>query len=245
MKTMFDDGQVTLYLGDWREASMPAVDLVVTDPPYGTTSLAWDAWPDGWPTLAPSASMWCFGSMRMFMDRAKEFADGGWQQSQDIVWEKHNGSSFHADRFRRVHEHAIHFYRGAWSDVFRSPQYTNTATKKTVRSKKRPVHMGHIERTAYESYDGGPKLATSVIFAASMHGKAIHPTEKPVDILLPLLRYGCAPGGLVADLFAGSGSTLVAARIAGMRAIGFEAREEYAERAARRLQQGELFGATA
>ena len=60
------DGQVELYLGDMREV-LPALnlqaDLVVADPPYQSTSLDWDRWPDGWPTLAATvaSSMWCFG----------------------------------------------------------------------------------------------------------------------------------------------------------------------------------------
>ncbi|MCO4245795.1 site-specific DNA-methyltransferase, partial [Acidovorax facilis] len=58
--------------------------------------------------------MWCFGSTRMFMERAADFE--GWHLSQDIVWEKHNGSNAFADRFRRIHELALHFYRGNWRD---------------------------------------------------------------------------------------------------------------------------------
>ncbi len=242
MKPYFDDGCVTLYLADSLQVALPRADVIVTDPPYGVTSLEWDRWPDGWPAKAPGVSMWCFGSMRMFMDRAAEFESAGWQQSHDIVWEKHNGSGFHNDRFRRVHEHAIHFYRGEWADIYREPQYTNTTTKRTVRSKSRPTQFGKAEsRTFYETVDGGPVLATSVMYAASMHGKALHPTEKPVEILVPLIKYACPPKGVVLDMFAGSGATLAAARIAGRRAIGFEVNEKYAERAARRLAQGELF----
>ncbi len=244
MKPYFSDDQVTLYLANSLEVTLPRVDLIVTDPPYGVTSLDWDRWPGGWPSSAASAanSMWCFGSMRMFMEWALEFENGRWQQSHDIVWEKHNGSGFHNDRFRRVHEHAVHFYRGAWSEVYREPQFTPTATKKTVRSKQRPTQFGEASSVrSYRTDDGGPQLATSVMFAASMHGTALHPTEKPVAILAPLIRYGCPPGGTVLDMFAGSGSTLVAARMEGRRAIGFEVNEKYAERAARRLSQGELF----
>lgn len=241
MKPYFDDGCVTLYLADSLQVELPCADVIVTDPPYGVTSLEWDRWPEGWLEKTLGASMWCFGSMRMFMERSGEFEAAGWQQSHDIVWEKHNGSGFHADRFRRVHEHAIHFYRGAWADIYREPQYTNTASKKTVLSKRRPTHTGSIERTPYRTLDGGPQLVTSVFFVPSMHGKALHPTEKPVDVLVPLIRYGCPPSGVVLDMFAGSGSTLAAARMAGRRAIGFEVNEKYAERAARRLAQGELF----
>jgi site-specific DNA-methyltransferase (adenine-specific) len=73
-----------------------------------------------------------------------------------------------------------------------------------------------------------------------MHGRALHPTEKPIGILDPLIRYACPTGGLVLDPFAGSGSTLDAARQAGRRAIGIEGDEKYAEAAAKRLSQSVL-----
>ena len=80
----------------------------------------------------------------------------------------------------------------------------------------------------------------SIIFARSMHGKAINETEKPVPLLEPLISYGCPPGGTVLDLFAGSGSTLAAARNLGRKGVGYELREEQAEATARRLSQGVL-----
>ncbi len=81
----------------------------------------------------------------------------------------------------------------------------------------------------------------------SMQGRAIHPTEKPVELLDPLIRYGCPPGGLVVDMFGGSASTGAAARAAGRRALIFEGSEEHCEKAARRLaapQQTELINVT-
>ena len=242
MKPYYQDESATLYHGDWREL-IPAdfrADLILTDPPYGETSLEWDRWPDGWPALAArhADSMWCFGSMRMFLDRRDEFAD--WRLSQDVVWEKHNGSGFHADRFRRIHEHATHWYRGDWSGIHHDPPVTNDATARTVRSKRRPAHTGHIERTPYVSVDGGPRLMGSVLYAPSMHGRAINETEKPVPLLEPLIQYACPPSGLVLDFHAGSCSTLVAARNLGRRAVGYEVRESQCEEAAKRLAQGVL-----
>jgi site-specific DNA-methyltransferase (adenine-specific) len=245
----FDDGQVALYLGDCREVVPDlglTADLVCTDPPYGETSLKWDRWVDEWVELAAtvSSSMWCFGSMRMYLEHGAEFTAAGWKFAQDIVWEKHNGSGFQADRFKRVHEHALHWYLGEWRDQHREVQTTQDATARTVRTKGRPPQLGDLKRIAYVSDDGGPRLMRSVLQVRSMHGRAIAPTEKPVGILEPLIRYSCPPGGLVVDLFAGSGSTLEAARQCGCRAVGIEADEAQLEKAANRLSQGVLdFGA--
>lgn len=242
----YADETVTVWHGDMRviiPTELQPIDLIVADPPYGETSLEWDRWPAGWLDTArrASRSLWCFGSMRTFGVHWPEFLDADWIYSQDIVWEKHNGSGFHADRFRRVHEHITFWYHGRWLDLHHEVPTTPNAAAKTVRRKLRPAHMGDIQRGAYQSVDGGPLLMRSVIPVRSMHGRAIHPTEKPVALLDPLIRYACPPGGTVLDPFAGSGATAVAARQAGRRAVLIEADERYCEAIGKRLQQRELF----
>ena len=240
----YADESVTLYHGDFREV-LPELDLqpdlVIADPPYGETSLEWDRWPDGWPSVVANhaRSMWCFGSMRMFLERRDEFSD--WSMSQDLVWEKHNGSSLHSDRFKRVHENAIHWYRGPWADIHHDTPTTPDAVARAVRKKARPAQwIGATGENIYRSEDGGPRLARSVLYARSMHGRAINETEKPVEFLEYLLRYGAPRGGLIVDVFAGSASTGVAARHLGMKAVLFEKRKSQCEAAARRLDQGVL-----
>jgi site-specific DNA-methyltransferase (adenine-specific) len=178
--------------------------------------------------------------MRFFMELMRTGESCRWSHAQEIVWEKHNGSGFHADRFKRVHELAVQFYRGEWAEIFKAPVMTPDATARTVRRKQRPPHMGIIGDGPYRSEDGGPRLMRSVIYARSCHGEAEHPTQKPTAIISPLLQYSVPPGGSVADPFAGSGSTLVAAKLAGCRAIGIEIDEACCEIAARRLSQGVL-----
>ena len=240
MKPYYEDGSVTIWHCDWREAPDFRGDLIIADPPYGETSLPWDRWPRDWPDLAYGVApqMWCFGSFRSLVTRWQEFSQ--WTFAQEIVWEKHNGSSFHADRFRRIHELAAHFYQGTWSDLYLAPVTTPDATARTVRRKGRPAHMGHIEATPYKSEDGGPRLQRSVIYARSCHGRAENETQKPEAIVEPLVAYSCPLGGTVVSLFMGSGTDLVVAKSLGRKAIGFDVREDQCEIAAKRCSQGVL-----
>ncbi|MET9813197.1 site-specific DNA-methyltransferase [Streptomyces sp. NPDC006355] len=256
------DAGIALYHGDMREI-LPALDLqadlIVADPPYAETSHLWDRWPHGWleTAAAHGSSMWCFGSQRMFFDHLAEYQTAGWKMSQDIVgrdedepilgevtavWEKNVGSGRATDRFRRVHEHAIHWYRGQWRNVhheaIRVPVPPTLSDRPlvlgtTVRKRSYSQHTGEYGESQW--VDDGTRLMTSVIKAKNLRGLALHPTEKPVSLLDPLIRYACLPGGLVVDPFAGSGSTLDAARQTGRRAIGIEAHEDYCEAAVRRL----------
>ena len=222
-----------------RELPGRVADCIVTDPPYGETSLAWDKRLAGWPSAAAAAlkltgSMWVFGSLRSHLMTAGEF--GGWSLAQDIVWEKHNGSNFHADRFRRVHEIAAHYYLGAWSDVYNQTPHTSDAVAKVMRRKERPAHMGVIEGSTYVSHDGGPRIMRSVIYCRSEHGRAEHPTQKPTALLEHLIECSCPPGGMVLDPFCGSGSVGVAARRSGRSFIGIELNPEYVAMTERRLR---------
>lgn len=235
--------------GDCRRALQKygPFDLLIADPPYGETSLEWDRKVAGWLEVAhgmlkPSGCLWVFGSMRSFIGIGPEIARTGFRIAQDIVWEKHNGSTFLKDRFRRVHENALQLYRrdAAWSEVYNDPQKTLDATKRVVRRKHRPPHMNHVgdEGAAYFSVDGGPRLMRSVIRMRSAHGRAIHRTEKPVDLLEILIRTSCPPGGVVGDMFAGSGAAGEAAVNCGRNYIGTEIDGAMAKKARARISRG-------
>jgi site-specific DNA-methyltransferase (adenine-specific) len=66
-------------------------------------------------------------------------------------------------------------------------------------------------------------------------GNKLHPTQKPVASLVPLIDAFCPPGGIVLDPFCGSGSTLVAAKGRGRRYLGIELDAEHHDTASQRL----------
>ena len=240
-RIVYEDDLVQLWHGDYRDhldmIGPGSVDAVITDPPYGETSLKWDRWPIGWVdhVATLTSSLWCFGSFRMFHEHASDFE--AWKFSQDIIWEKHNGSGFHADRFKRVHESATLWYRGDWEDIHHVTPTTADAVKRATRRKLRPAHTGQIERGHFTSEDGGPRLMRSVQFVRSEHGRAVHPTQKPLGIVSPLIEYSVPRGGLVVDPFGGSYTTALAARMSGRRCIAFEAIESHALAGVRRFEQ--------
>lgn len=65
----------------------------------------------------------------------------------------------------------------------------------------------------------------------------VHPTEKPVGLLANLITSVTKPGDLILDPFAGSGSTLVAAKKTGRRYIGVELDDEHFQTAQRRTEE--------
>jgi site-specific DNA-methyltransferase (adenine-specific) len=224
-----------------RQLADQSVDCVVTDPPYGDTSLAWDRLHLGWlpeirRVLKRTGSMWVFGSLK-----SHKLTDySGWTIAQDVIWEKHNGSNAANDRLRRVHEIAVHLYRSdaEWREVYNRPLYTNDARARVVRRKKRPPQWGELGEATYRSEDGGPRLMRSVMFYRSCHGEAVHPTQKPVAVMAPLIEMSCPPGGLVLDPFIGSGTTAQAAAQLGRSCIGIEIDPEYAAMARNTVAPG-------
>lgn len=110
--------------------------------------------------------------------------------------------------------------------------------RKTYSSKRRFFSYQHEQ--AYLLAKGRPPLPKQPladVMDMPYSGNKLHPTQKPVEALAPLVRSFTLPGELVLDPFAGSGSSCAAALLAGRRYVGIELDEEYLHHAVARLER--------
>jgi site-specific DNA-methyltransferase (adenine-specific) len=89
-------------------------------------------------------------------------------------------------------------------------------------------------------WNGGGRQACWTYGTASGHDRPDHPCPKPEQLMVHLVSDFSDGNDTVLDPFMGSGTTLVAAKRLGRKAIGIEIEEKYAEIAAKRLSQGAL-----
>lgn len=229
---------VTLYHGDMRHiAPTLTADAVITDPPYGETALPWDRWPTDWPIIAALIvqTMWCFGTLRLFLRHRDQFQAAGWKLSQDLVWAKPRATNMRADRFARTHELIALWYRGPWTHQHTDPPRELWHGAR-VTSGISGGTMPHWNREPNQAWtDDGTRIHRTVIEAPSVRNG--FPAEKPVRVLEPPIRYSTRPGDTILDPFAGSGSTADACRALGRTCILIEQDEMACERIARRLTQ--------
>jgi adenine-specific DNA-methyltransferase len=124
----------------------------------------------------------------------------------------------------------------AWRDAgFRIAGHLTFIKK--YASRKRFLAYRH--ENAYLLAKGSPSLPAQPIADViewQYSGNKLHPTQKPVSALRPLVQSFSQPGDLVLDPFCGSGSTLLATKIEGRDYAGIELDPGYFETARARLQ---------
>jgi site-specific DNA-methyltransferase (adenine-specific) len=222
MNPYYADDMVTLYHGDCREITeWLAADVLVTDPPYG---IAWDR------KKTPGAkNSWHNPGIANDGDTsARDRALQAWGAERPaIVF----GSLKHPCVDSRM------------VLIFRKPSATASGLFGAFlpwRKDWEPIYVLGRNWPKQPSIRSSV-VATRALSAGGYRGYASqyrHPHTKPLDVMEQLVD--ACPPGVIADPFAGSGSTLVAARNLGRRAIGVEIEERYCEIAARRLAQQPL-----
>ena len=224
MKPYYEDDAVTIYHGDCRDIlpALEPVDLVLTDPPYGTAGRDGSVHREGTATMgdrasrdtynwatkhdaaalfqvtSPETHCYVFTDWRKSKDVQIAYELAGWELRSLIVWNKGSGMG---EFWRSSHEFVLFL------------------------TKEHPRPLEH----------GGCMNVISVPFVPP--GQRLHPTEKPVQVISKLIEASSKENQTILDPFMGSGTTLRAAKNLGRKAIGIEIEERYCEIAALRMVQ--------
>ena len=216
----YADDLVTLWLGDCREEpEWLHADVLVTDPPYGR------AWRQG-----DTATRRGWRSDRH--EGIVNDDDTGIRDAALAAWGASRPSLIFGDLLLSPPPGA--------KQVLIYDKGTSAGFTGALGGFRRNAEAVYLMGSGWPSGLGGRSglLATGASAGGNLTRRYGHPHAKPVDVMETLIA--ACPPGTIADPFAGSGSTLVAARNLGRRAIGVEIDEAYCEKAARRLSQGVL-----
>lgn len=117
------------------------------------------------------------------------------------------------------------------ADAFYSPYFNVSPPELSKKASKRDRNSDWKgdEITLEMRQAGALKGRNDGSLGTVTFNRNVHPTVKPTDLMAWLVRLVTPPGGVVLDPFAGSGSTLVAAKREGFQFIGIEREAEYVE----------------
>ena len=219
MKPYYEAAGITIYHGDCREvlqtiprvwASHPGIprhDVLLTDPPYGIEYESGSDRTEGF-------------SRSIVGDKDTSLRDsviGWWGDGPALVFGSWKAQRPTGTRMILVWDQGGALGMGAL-DLPWKPSWQEV----------------YVLGRGFTGRRDGAVLRCPPVQSMASNGR-VHPHEKPLQLLTKLLAK-CPPGAVL-DPFMGSGTTLVAAKDLGRRAIGIEIEERYCEIAARRLSQ--------
>jgi predicted methyltransferase len=221
-----------------------SVDMVLTDPPYGTTACKWDS-------VIPFEPMWeqlkriIKPNGAIVMTASQPFTSALIMSNASMfkycwVWEK-NKATGHLNAKKRpmvAHEDVVVFYA---KPTTYNPQGLTKKDKPTVskgnRGKKGSGSSGEVYglavKDAIQTHTGYPR---SVIGIGVDMTAAFHPTQKPIALMEYLIKTYTNESETVLDFTMGSGTTGVAAKNLNRKFIGIELDENYYNIARERIE---------
>ena len=253
MKPYYQDKYATIYLGDCLELlpEMPKVDLVLTDPPYGTTACDWDS-------VIDLDSMWKLLNRIVKLNSAIVLTAS--QPFTTIlinsnitmfkcewIWLKNCGSNFAITKFQPMKQHESVLIFSKNTNVYypimqKRTKSSQERTKYKINRNytgKREVFGGLEDSGGKVKYNPNERVPSSYQFfdVVKRHNGTLHSTQKPVPLMKYFIKTYSQENDIVLDFAMGSGTTLVAAKQLNRKSIGIEKEESHCEIAAKRLSQ--------
>ena len=236
---------ITLMRGDCLERmkDIPdsSVDMILADPPYGTTACKWDSiiplepmWEQLKRIIKPNGAIVLFGaepfSSLLRCSNIKDF-------KYDWVWEKSKATGFLNSKRQplRAHEIISVFYS-------KPPTYTPQMTEGVAYNKG--VRKEQTQNDVYGSFDqvevksDGLRFPRSVQYFKTAESEGgFHKTQKPVALMEYLIKTYTNEGETVLDFTAGSFSTGVACVNLNRKFVGIENDENYFDIGLNRIKE--------
>ena len=239
---MFKTKTFNLYLGDCLELlkNIPdeSVDMICTDLPYGVTGLKWDSvidftklWIEYRRVIKPRGAIVLtavqpFTSL-LVNSNLKDFRT-------NLVWNKKQSGSFALPKYHplRITEDILVFGKQAvnYYPIMRKGKMRTRGDSKKQASIQNNLKMGFVSRS--DEY-----YPTNIIEIANTRKGVVHPTQKPVDLMVYLITTYSKEGDVILDSCMGSGTTGVAALQIGRKFIGMEKDVKYFEIAQSRIDE--------
>ena len=242
MQPYYQDDFVTLYNGDCFDVlptlELGIVDMFFVDAPYNLIRSAWDKdiidlsllWSELHRSGHKNTAYVFTGAQpftsKLVMSNTKEF-------KQELVWRKTQGTG-HMNCKRMAlknHENILIFYG---SQPVYNPQMTAGKPYTTTNNPRlnRVYGKSKVNKTVNTTGDRYPLSVLDFKYDAQRY----HPTQKPVALCTYMIKTYTNPNQIMVDPFAGGGSSLVAAKKTGRKAIGIEMDKAYCDIIIERLK---------
>jgi site-specific DNA-methyltransferase (adenine-specific) len=233
---MFDNNErVWLMQGDclerMKEIPSGSVDMVLTDPPYGTTACKWDS-------IIPMEPMWTElkrvikPNGAIVMTASQPFTTTLIASNMKMfkycwVWDKRRPSNpmLAKKQCLKVHEDIVVFYSKFGTYNPQGIFLTDGKPRGGTAPSKTELGFGKSIKEPYrQRVSGYPK---SILTFGTDNSKNVHPTQKPVDLMEYLIKTYTNEDEVVLDFAAGSFSTGVACVNLNRRFVGIELDKDY------------------
>ncbi len=219
-----------------KEIPDGSIDLVLTDPPYGTTACKWDS-------VIPLVPMWIQlkrvtkSNTAIVMTASQPFTTTLISSNLQMfkycwIWEKNRGSNFFAVKYRPMKEHEdITVFSKATHNYY--PIKESRVATGSSRAKYAVNSSNTGKRAAYNNLiDSRNDVKLDELRYPRSIQKfntqvGLHPTQKPVALMEYLIKTYTNDGDQVLDFTMGSGTTGVACQNLDRKFIGIEIDENY------------------
>lgn len=239
-----------LMMGDCLERMSEiddgSVDLVLTDPPYGTTACKWDAvipfepmWAHVWRVLKPNGAA-VFTAAQPFTSALVASQYDNFRYCWTWIKNLKTGNLNARRRPMGGHEDVLVFCRG--QETYNPQKKPRTLERKSGNKKNSTTSVYGGQREIYNDCQSdwlNPDTAILGIKCVHNASGKLHPTQKPVALMEYLIRTYTNEGETVLDFTMGSGTTGVACSTTNRNFIGIERDPAYFQIAQQRIEEAQ------